>query len=163
MMRDSVRFSFVNSIFLSQIETDLSRFSMNRKRIRWTSKEEQFLLKNLHIGAAELSKILGKTTESIYKKAKRLNASVYTKDKDTKTLGNRQNSVSYLNSDTMKDDQLELLATAIVDADSWTPRRWLAKYGDINIAMSSHLNADYRDARKAMIAKVPKQPDLDTD
>ncbi len=55
-------------------------------------------------------------------------------------------------------NQLELLATAIVKADSWTPRRWLAKYGDINIAIPSHLNNDYRDIRKSMLAKIPKQP-----
>jgi len=54
-------------------------------------------------------------------------------------------------------NQLELLATAIVNADSWTPRRWMAKYGAINIAQATHLNKDYREARKAMSARLPKQ------
>lgn len=53
-------------------------------------------------------------------------------------------------------DQLELLATAIVHADTWTPRRWLAKYGAINVAERTHLNQDYREARKVMLDKLPK-------
>jgi len=53
-------------------------------------------------------------------------------------------------------DQLELLATAIVHADTWTPRRWLAKYGAINVAERTHLNQDYRNARKMMLEQLPK-------
>lgn len=54
-------------------------------------------------------------------------------------------------------DQLELLATAIVHADTWTPRRWLAKYGAINVAESTHLNQDYREVRRLMVAQLPKR------
>lgn len=57
-------------------------------------------------------------------------------------------------------DQLELLATAIVHAETWTPRRWLAKYGAINIGETTHLNNDYKEVRKAMAAQVPKQKDI---
>ncbi|HHJ3249957.1 TPA: hypothetical protein ACQJT5_004687 [Vibrio parahaemolyticus] len=57
-------------------------------------------------------------------------------------------------------DQLELLATAIVCADNWTPRRWLAKYGAINLAEGTHLNKDYKEVRKAMLAQLPKQRDI---
>ncbi len=57
-------------------------------------------------------------------------------------------------------DQLELLATAIVHAETWTPRRWLAKYGAINVAESTHLNKDYREVRKAMLDQLPKQRDI---
>ncbi len=123
---------------------------MERKKIRWTSKEELFLTKNVHLGAAELSKRLKKTPESIYKKAKRLNISIYTRDKETQA--------SDTNNKLNNENQLELLATAIVNADSWPPRRWMAKYGDINIAIPSHLNNDYRNIRKSMLAKIPKQP-----
>ncbi|MBR9727510.1 hypothetical protein ACFOD0_04230 [Shewanella intestini] len=54
-------------------------------------------------------------------------------------------------------NQLELLATAIVTADTWTPRRWVAKFGGINIAQATHLNKDYREARKTMFARLPEQ------
>lgn len=50
-------------------------------------------MKNTHLGAEELSTILNKTTESIYKKSRRLNLSIYTenKDKHTKKNDNRLN------------------------------------------------------------------------
>ena len=57
-------------------------------------------------------------------------------------------------------DQLELLATAIVHAETWTPRRWLAKYGAINLAEGTHLNKDYRDVRRFMVAQLPKRRDV---
>lgn len=50
---------------------------------------------------------------------------------------------------------LDLIATAIVKADTMPPRRWLAKYGAINVAEKNHLNQDYRDIRKMMLAKLP--------
>lgn len=56
----------------------------------------------------------------------------------------------------------DLLAKAIVDADKLPPRRWMVKYGAINLAVRTHLTKDYKEIREDMQNRVPKfQVELD--
>ena len=56
----------------------------------------------------------------------------------------------------------DLLAKAIVEADKLPPRRWMAKYGAINLTVPTHLTKNYKEIREDMQNRVPKfQVELD--